>query len=217
MNGRKLSEAIEFLISIVAIEEIFLKNIQILANEAGITLATLKRAKIASGVKSKKIGKDWVWYMEENPHLFANTQAGVLNDSGSVTEATPIEDIHLPKRIQYIDWSNIKRIYLICGASNFQGKIDGFAGRVPHELEYELMNGDAFVFCNNIKTQISVLQWQGDGFAQYFKRSDYGQFPWPPRTNVHAVEITPKDLKMMLEYPRFLMRLSGKVTPRILV
>jgi len=217
MNGKKLSEAINFLVDIIAEEELVFKEIQRLASEAGISLATLKRAKVVSNVKSKRSGKDWAWYMEENPYIFINTQSGLVDDSDNIAEDTPTENIHLSKRIQYLDWSNIKRLYLICGASNFQGKIDGFAGRVPHELEYELMNGNAFVFCNNLKTQISVLQWQGDGFAQYFKRSDYGQFPWPPKTNAQAVEITPKDLKMMLEYPRFLMRLLGKSTPRVLV
>jgi len=218
MNGRKLSEAINFLVSIVAKEEIFFKDIHTLANEAGISAATLKRAKILSDVKSKKSGKDWVWYMEENQYISTESQLDLPINSNDIIEFTSAQAVvDLPKNIQHLDWSKITRIYLICGTSNFQGKFDSFAGRVPRILEDNLMDGDAFIFCNCIKTQISVLQWQGDGFAQYFKRSDYGQFPWPPKRDAHAVEITPKDLKMLLEYPRLMMRLSGKSTPRNLV
>jgi len=217
MNGRRLNEAINFLINIVAEGEIFFKEIEKLAGEAGILMGTLKRAKIISKVKSKKVGKDWVWYMEENPYITTSSQLDMIINSDSVIEVSPAQAEHLPEKVRPLDWSKLTRIYLICGASNFQGKFDSFAGRIPRMLENDLMNGDAFAFCNGLKTQVTILQWQGDGLAQYFKRSDYGQFPWPPKRDAAAVEITLKDLKTLLEHPRFMMRLSGAPTPRALV
>jgi len=71
------------------------------------------------------------------------------------------------------------------------------------------MLGDTFVFCSASRTQISILQWQGDGFAQYFKRSDYGGFPWPAKKTTCAIEISSEDLKLLLEHPKLLLRLSG--------
>lgn len=103
----------------------------------------------------------------------------------------------------------LQRVYIFAGTSKFHGKFDYFASLVPQSLEMDLMNGDAFVFCNRSKSQISILQWQGDGFALYFKRSDFGRFPWPHYTNAEVIEITSGDLKILLEYPRFYLRLSG--------
>jgi hypothetical protein len=110
---------------------------------------------------------------------------------------------------QQFDISGFRRIFLICGPSKFLGKFDSFSLRIPQAFEANIMVGDAFVFCNRGGRQVSILQWQGDGFAQYFKRSDYGHFPWPTRKYAEAVEVSAQDLKMLLEYPRLMMRLSG--------
>lgn len=107
----------------------------------------------------------------------------------------------------------LNRIFLVCGFQNFQGKFDYFAGRIPQVAGLNLMNCDAFVFCNRAKTQVSILQWQGDGFALYFKRSEYGRFLWSTAAPSQVIEIAPKDLKMLLEYPRLMLRLTGVPTP----
>jgi len=219
MNGKRLNEAINFLFNIVAEGEILFKDIHKLASESGILLPTLKRAKIIANVKSKRSGKDWAWYMDNNACGYSEMQSCLFDTQIiSDNQAAIVEsDIYLPQKVKALDWSKLVRIHLICGASNFQGKFDSFAGRIPRMSENDLMDGDAFAFCNNTKTQVCVLQWQGDGFAQYFKRSDYGQFPWPPKRDAVVVEIKYKDLKTLLEYPRFMMRLSGMPTPRSLV
>ena len=220
MNGKRLNEAINFLFNIVAEEEILFKDIHKLASESDISLPTLKRAKIIANVKSKRSGKEWAWYMDANSWSYSEMQSDLLDTRiipDNPAEIVEPENIHLPQKAKQLDWSKLTRIHLICGASNFQGKFDSFAGRIPRILENDLMDGDAFAFCNCTKTQVCVLQWQGDGFAQYFKRSDYGQFPWPPKRDVQAVEITLKDLKTLIEYPRFVMRLLGMPTPRSLV
>lgn len=112
---------------------------------------------------------------------------------------------------------SLNRVFLVCGFPNFKGKFDHFAGRVPQMSGLNLMNGDAFAFCNRAKTQVSILQWQGDGFALYFKRAEYGNFSWSAAAPSQVIEITPDDLKMLLEYPRLLLRLSGVSTSRISV
>jgi len=102
----------------------------------------------------------------------------------------------------------LRRIFLVCGATVFRGKYDHFSSLVPQALEMNMMNGDVFVFCNRHRTQISLLQWQGDGFALYFKRTEYIRFPWPLKRNAEVIEIAREDLKMLLEYPRLMLRLT---------
>jgi hypothetical protein len=36
-----------------------------------------------------------------------------------------------------------------------------------------------------------------------------GRFPWPIKNDMQAIEISPKDLKTLLEYPKLMMRISG--------
>ena len=136
----------------------------------------------------------------------------------SMSHSEPlIVDINKQNKASLPDNLSLNRIYVICGYSNFQGKYDHFAGRVPQMTGLNLINGDAFVFCNSAKSQVSILQWQGDGFALYFKRAEYGKFLWTPGTPSQMIEITKADLKMLLEYPRLMLRLSGVPTPSVII
>jgi len=104
---------------------------------------------------------------------------------------------------------NPKRVFLLTGASKFRGKFDYFMSLIPYTEQWRLMNGDVFVYCNQQCTQISALQWQDDGFALYFKRTSYGRYPWPIVVKRKIIEITPADLQMLLETPRFMQRMHG--------
>jgi hypothetical protein len=104
---------------------------------------------------------------------------------------------------------NPKRVYLLAGTSKFQGKYDHFASLVPLVAEEALLNGDVFVFCNTQRTQLSVLQWQGDGFALFFKRTEFNRYPWPAAWERKLIEITPIDLRLLLEIPSLMRRLYG--------
>lgn len=102
-----------------------------------------------------------------------------------------------------------RRVYLLSGRSNFQGKYDHFAGLIPLTERWGLLEGDVYVYCNAQRTQLSVLQWQGDGFALFFKRTEYTRYPWPCSSERKVIEIKPMDLRMLLEIPRLVQRLSG--------
>jgi len=104
---------------------------------------------------------------------------------------------------------NPKRVYILAGPCNFQGKYDHFAGMIPSMAEERILEGDVFAFCNAQRTQLSVLQWQGDGFALYFKRTEFERYPWPYTRTVKLIEISPGDLRLLLEIPRLIQRLNG--------
>jgi transposase len=218
MRGQKIYTAIEFLKKHVAGREVLSTEVYKLAKEAGISRRTLERAKSELGVCSMHRSDRWVWVMaehistKENTSIDSQSDLPVIYTRPQEQKESAVEELHrsnFSEEIQQLDLSELKRVFLICGSSKFRGKFDSFSVRVPQALEMNIMIGDAFVFCNRTRTQVSVLQWQGDGFAQYFKRSDYGQFPWSAQRDAQAVEITPEDLKMLLEYPRLMLRLSG--------
>jgi len=104
---------------------------------------------------------------------------------------------------------NPRRVFLMPGPSKFQGKYDHFVGLIPLSAEDRVFSGDVFVFCNIQRTQLSVLQWQDDGFALFFKRTEFERYPWPFAVEQELIEITPSDLHFLLEIPRFMRRLYG--------
>ena len=121
----------------------------------------------------------------------------------------------ISERVELIPLTKIgeHRVFLVCGPYDFRGKVDGFLAKVPEMLSDHLGIGDIFVFCKQSRHQISALQWQGNGFAIMFKRTDGERYPWPISRQVKVIEISREDLKTLLEYPRFVKRLSGLATP----
>ena len=131
------------------------------------------------------------------------------------SEAQPPEAF-LEIGIHELPQATMRRIFLLCGVSRFTGKFDSFAMQIPQALSYNLQIGDVFVFCNKSRYQLSVLQWQGDGFVLMFRRTEQERYPWPFSVDAKAVEISRSDLEMLLEYPRFMRRLKGLATPEFL-
>jgi len=111
--------------------------------------------------------------------------------------------------IRLLETPSPGRVFLVCAPVNFHGKYDKFAGQIPHELEPYIREGGLFVFCSRNRYQIAVLQWQGDGFAAMFKRTEQARYPWPAHGETYAIEVSRSDLNILLEYPGFMRRLSG--------
>lgn len=121
-------------------------------------------------------------------------------------EAIPIMTVRVAREGEKL---NPKRVFLLVGPSNFQGKYNHFASLIPSMAADRIMEGDVFAFCSAQRTQLSVLQWQGDGFALYFKRTEFERYPWPYTPEAKLIEITPGDLRLLLEIPRLIQRMNG--------
>jgi len=239
MRGDKIVIAIDLIINYAVGKEIRSNDMYALARVAGVSGRTLERAKRLFKVETKRnTNNESVWVIpKQDVDIIRNAalevQPGLIEVIYKTLELQPdlpiayIESganapIHLHQKDEYshkvelqnntnsqLDLSKAKRVFLICGATKFRGKFDYFAGCIPRKLESSLMNGDVMVFCDWSRTQICILQWQGNGYAQYFKRSDYGQFPWQFKRVAGAIEVHPKELEVLLEYPKLMLRLSG--------
>lgn len=136
---------------------------------------------------------------------------GLRSTTGSQAVEMITEESTLSKRARIVmgtgDFPEPRQIWLICGTTWFSGKIDHFAANVPSDLSERLMEGDGFVFCNKHRDLLSLLQWQGDGFALYYKRLEYGQYPWPKIwEGTRIVEISSEDFRLLLTFPDFISR-----------
>jgi len=155
---------------------------------------------------SKNTVKSWI-------HRYSDHQAQIETADNESDMEIAIEPDFGDVEIYTLKEAHIRKVFLVCGPLLFRGKIDAFAARIPQALEYNLGIGDVFVFCSRARCQLSALQWQGHGFTLMFRRTEKSRYPWPNFDVIRIVEITESDLQALVDYPNFLMRLSGDPTP----
>lgn len=72
-----------------------------------------------------------------------------------------------------------KRVYLACGKTDMRKSINGLSALVEQSFNRDPFEEALFVFCKRNRDRIKILEWDGDGFWQYFKRLEKGRFRWP--------------------------------------
>lgn len=91
------------------------------------------------------------------------------------------------------------RYFVYHRAADMRKGFDGLCGLVRNEFLQDPLSGDVFVFLNHRRTHIKILQWQGDGFAIFYKRLEKGTFELPFSSPDSSLEITSQKLLLMLE------------------
>lgn len=77
---------------------------------------------------------------------------------------------------------------------------DGLCGLVQNEFAKNPLSGDIFIFFNQRHTHVKLLQWQGDGFAMFYKRLEKGTYEIPEISSSSAsIELTSQQLMLILE------------------
>lgn len=81
---------------------------------------------------------------------------------------------------------------------------DSLAGLVRREFKsdgYRMnpLSGDVFIFLSRTRNKIKLLQWQGDGFAIYYKRLEKGRFELPEKNNESCFKISSQQLMLIME------------------
>lgn len=92
------------------------------------------------------------------------------------------------------------RYYLYGRGCDMRKGFDGLCGLVVNEFKYDPLSGDIFIFFNKPRSHVKLLQWQGDGFAMYYKRLERGTYEIPSidRTKM-SLELTSQQLMLILE------------------
>lgn len=53
---------------------------------------------------------------------------------------------------------------------------DSLSGIVTSSMQLNPLSKDVYIFINRRRTQLKLLQWEGDGFALYYKRLERGTY-----------------------------------------
>lgn len=92
------------------------------------------------------------------------------------------------------------RYFLYLGNTDMRKGFDSLNGIVTDRMQFNPLNKDVYVFINRRHTQIKLLQWEGDGFAVYYKRLEKGSYTLPiTEQQQHYILLSTIQLQMMLQ------------------
>ncbi len=96
--------------------------------------------------------------------------------------------------------SKVHRYFFCRHSTDMRNGFDGLSGIVRNEFLHNPLSGDVFIFVNRRRTHIKLLQWQGDGFAIFYKRLERGTYEIPAANeDTTHLEISSQQLLLMME------------------
>jgi transposase len=82
-------------------------------------------------------------------------------------------------------------VFLRTGPTDLRLGFDGLCGLVANRLSQDPASGHVFVFCNQSRTRVKILTWDGSGLWLCTKRLESGTFRWPMdgKSEIGAAEL----------------------------
>ncbi|MDR1473570.1 MAG: IS66 family insertion sequence element accessory protein TnpB [Lactobacillales bacterium] len=97
-----------------------------------------------------------------------------------------------------VDYTQIEKIFIVCGKTDLRRGIDGLAQIIRHKYELNVYDDALFLFCGNRNDRFKMLYWDGDGFLLLYKRLENGNLSWPRHKN-EVQQLRLRQLRWLLE------------------
>ncbi len=91
------------------------------------------------------------------------------------------------------------RYFLYSSHTDMRKGFDSLCGIISSQMKENALNGAVFIFFNRKHNQVKLLQWEGDGFAMYYKRLEQGTYEVPAADNNTSVTISNEQLQLILQ------------------
>lgn len=86
------------------------------------------------------------------------------------------------------------------GHTDMRKGFDSLSGIVTEQMRLNPLNNNIYVFVNRRRTQMKLLQWEGDGFSLYYKRLEKGTFELQvAQNNSCYISISLQQLQMIFQ------------------
>ena len=96
--------------------------------------------------------------------------------------------------------SDQARYFLFREAVDMRKSFHGLAAVVTGSMKKDVLNGDIYIFISKRRNAIKLLQFQGDGFAIYYKLLEKGTFELPAADQeVSALQTTSNELLCIIK------------------
>jgi transposase len=97
-----------------------------------------------------------------------------------------------------ISLSAATRVFIVTGATDMRKSFNGLYAIVRQQLQEDPTSGHVFVFCNQARTRIKLLVWDGSGLWVCAKRLERGRFSWQWPQELRAATISHEALSLLL-------------------
>jgi transposase len=101
-----------------------------------------------------------------------------------------------------------KKVYLACGATDMRKNIDALSVLVQESFRLDPYSDTMFVFCNRKRDIIKILEWDWDGFWLHTKKIEKGRFNWPDAAGEEIMDLTRKELEILIGSTRLRSKLK---------
>lgn len=95
--------------------------------------------------------------------------------------------------------SLFEAIYIHRKFVDMRKSINGLSAIVAGDMGLDLRKSSLFIFCNKRRTHLKMLYFDRSGFALWLKRLEQNKFAWPRNLDKEVIEVSCKDLEMVLE------------------
>ena len=95
--------------------------------------------------------------------------------------------------------SQFEKIYIYRQFVDFRKSINGLSVIVDSEMGLDLRQNALFIFCNQKRTHMKILYFDRSGFALWLKKLEEAKFSWPKKIEKDVIEISSKDIELLLE------------------
>lgn len=102
-----------------------------------------------------------------------------------------------------------KQVFLACGCTDMRKSINGLSILVQSTFFLDPFTDAYFVFCNNSRHIIKLLEWDGNGFWLHTKRLERGHFKWP-NGDSPTMTLSNEELACLLSAPGVEQKLRRK-------
>lgn len=77
--------------------------------------------------------------------------------------------------------------------------INGLVTIVEAEMKLDPFSSRLFVFCNNNRTIVKCVYWEGNGFALWMKRMEKSRFQWPHQLHLDVIDLNAQQVNWLYD------------------
>ena len=90
-------------------------------------------------------------------------------------------------------------IYLYRKPVDMRKAINGLVAIVEGQMSLDPFSANLFVFCNNNRSIIKCVYWEGNGFALWMKRLEKARFQWPTKLPMDVVDLNAQQVNWLFD------------------
>lgn len=95
--------------------------------------------------------------------------------------------------------SDCGTIYLYRKPVDMRKAINGLVTIVEAEMKLDPFSSRLFVFCNNNRTIVKCVYWEGNGFALWMKRMEKNRFQWPHQLHLDVIDLNAQQVNWLFD------------------